>query len=99
MNAPCCWTVHSTPIMDYAHSSWRRWVSDTPQTAYSGTEARPTKNTTVQTGKAVMWRKSLLLTNDFDKARAEAHVLAQLRETQAGPLLVADVPVRFRTIV
>jgi hypothetical protein len=50
-------------------------------------------------GESRMWRKSLLLTNDFDKARAEAHVLAQLRETQAGPLLAADVPVRFRTIV
>lgn len=50
-------------------------------------------------GEGRMWRKSLLLTNDFDKARAEAHALAQLRVTVAGPLLAADIPVRFRTIV
>jgi hypothetical protein len=49
-------------------------------------------------GEARMWRKSLLLANDFDKARGEAHALARLRETQLGALLAADVPVRFRTI-
>jgi hypothetical protein len=43
-------------------------------------------------GEDRMWRKSVLLANDFDKARAEAHELARLRQTQPMAVLAADVP-------
>ncbi len=47
-------------------------------------------------GEDRMWRKSVLIANDFDKARAEAHALARLRETvQPAAVLAADMPVRF----
>jgi hypothetical protein len=43
-------------------------------------------------GEDRMWRKSVLIANDFDKARAEAHELARLRQTMPMAVLAADVP-------
>jgi hypothetical protein len=48
-------------------------------------------------GEDRMWRKSVLIANDFDKARAEAYALARLRENlQPAAVVAADVPVRFK---
>jgi hypothetical protein len=47
-------------------------------------------------GEQRMWRKSVRVSNDFDKARSEAHLLVRTRVTKQTPEMLAfDVPVRF----